>query len=365
MDRRTFIAAGTVPLLGSLALPAFAQQRSFTPKPGTWRTFEITTRVEVLNPSGLTQAWIPIPSVDTYWQRSLASHWMGNTSQTRQYREAEYGAGMVHAVWDAAERNPVIEVVSRFQAQDRALDWAQPVASVARPSDLSSWIKPTALMPTDGIVRDTALKITSGKSGDLEKSRAIYRWIVENTYREPKVRGCGTGDIKAMLETRNLGGKCGDINGLFVGLARAAGIPARDIYGIRVVASKFGYKELGAGSADISRAQHCRAEVWLDGRGWVAMDPADVGKVMRLETAEWLKDARHPVVAPIDRALFGGWEGNWMAYNMAHDVALPGSKFAKLGFFMYPQAETRGERVDSLDPDTFRYRITAREITSA
>ena len=29
---------------------------------------------------------------------------------------------------------------------------------------------------------------------------------------------------------------------------------------------------------------------------------------------------------------------------------------------MYPQAETRGERVDSLDPETFRYRITAREI---
>jgi thiol-disulfide isomerase/thioredoxin len=35
------------------------------------------------------------------------------------------------------------------------------------------------------------------------------------------------GDIKAMLETRNFGGKCGDINGLFVGLARAAGVPAR------------------------------------------------------------------------------------------------------------------------------------------
>ena len=53
-----------------------------------------------------------------------------------------------------------------------------------------------------------------------------------------------------------------------------------------------------------------------------------------------------------------------MAYNVAHDVALPGSRGAKLGFFMYPQAETGGERVDSLDPDTFKYKITAREITA-
>jgi hypothetical protein len=31
---------------------------------------------------------------------------------------------------------------------------------------------------------------------------------------------------------------------------------------------------------------------------------------------------------------------------------------------MYPQAEVDGERLDSLDPDTFRYVIKAREITA-
>ena len=72
----------------------------------------------------------------------------------------------------------------------------------------------------------------------------------------------------------------------------------------------------------------------------------------------------HPVVAPVNKALFGGWEGNWMAYNAAHDVALPGSSGPKLGFFMYPQAET-AERFDPLAPDDFKYTITAREITSA
>ena len=34
-------------------------------------------------------------------------------------------------------------------------------------------------------------------------------------------------------------------------------------------------------------------------------------------------------------------------------------------FDMYPQGETAAGVLDSLDPDTFKYSITAREITSA
>jgi hypothetical protein len=51
-----------------------------------------------------------------------------------------------------------------------------------------------------------------------------------------------------------------------------------------------------------------------------------------------------------------------MGYNLAHDVALPGSSKGKIGFLMYPQAETAEGRRDSLDPDTFKYTITSREL---
>jgi hypothetical protein len=53
-----------------------------------------------------------------------------------------------------------------------------------------------------------------------------------------------------------------------------------------------------------------------------------------------------------------------MAYNFAHDVALPESSGAPVGFLMYPQAETKDGRIDSLDPDNFQYEITSREIPS-
>jgi hypothetical protein len=62
--------------------------------------------------------------------------------------------------------------------------------------------------------------------------------------------------------------------------------------------------------------------------------------------------------------LFGSWEMNWMAYNFAHDVALPGSSGTPVGFLMYPQAETADGRLDCLDADSFKYEITSRETTS-
>src|SRR5947208_16040127 len=60
--------------------------------------------------------------------------------------------------------------------------------------------------------------------------------------------------------------------------------------------------------------------------------------------------------------LFGSWEMNWVAYNFAHDVQLPGSGGASVNFLMYPQAETNDGLLDSLDPDSFKYEITSREI---
>ena len=364
MDRRSFLAAGAVlPLASAWTGTATAQARTYTPTAGAWRTFEVTTRLDIANPGGATQAWIPVPAVATDWQQSLASTWTGNMREAAIDADPAYGAKFVRATWGEGEKAPGIEIVSRVRTRDRSLDWARKSNPAPDAAELANALKPTALLPLDGIVAETAGKIVAGKTTDVDKTRALYDWVVNNTYREPTVKGCGVGDIKAMLETGNLGGKCADLNALFVGLCRASGIPARDVYGIRVAKSAFGYRELGAGSPDISKAQHCRAEVWLAGYGWVAMDPADVAKVMRMETPQWLKDPRHEVAAPVYTALFGSWEGNWMGYNVAHDLALPGSNGPKVAFLMYPQAETRGERVDSLDPDTFRYRITAREIT--
>ncbi|HEY6183973.1 MAG TPA: transglutaminase-like domain-containing protein, partial [Terriglobales bacterium] len=196
----------------------------------------------------------------------------------------------------------------------------------------------------------------------IEKARAIYEWVVDNTFRDPKVRGCGKGDIRGMLESGDFGGKCADLNALYVGMARSVGLPARHIYGLRIVKSELGYKSLGVNPDKATKGQHCRCEVYLTQHGWVPVDPADVRKVVLEEPPGNLK-LTDEMVTKARKRLFGSWEMNWMAYNYAHDITLPGSAKQPLVYFMYPQAETVDGRVDPFDPDNFKYEISVKEIS--
>jgi transglutaminase-like putative cysteine protease len=370
-QRRALLkAAGALALASALPRLAFAQaaqsadqpaEKHFAPVPGDWKSFEVTTRVDLQHASGASTIWVPLPVIDTDWQRTLSNNWSGNAAKMSVGSDPHYGAQFLVAEFDGSAA-PHLEVVSRVQTRNRKADWKKPGGGTEAPEDLRLFLQPTDLLPLDGLVRKTALQITSGAKTDEQKVQRIYDWIVLNTFREPKVRGCGTGDIKTMLETGNFGGKCADLNGLFVGLCRASGVPARDVYGIRIAPDEFGYKALSGKPAGLQGAQHCRSEVYLKRHGWVAMDPADVAKVMREETANWIKDPDAPLVAPVKQALFGGWEGNWMGYNFAHDVRLPGFTQGKVGFLMYPQAQNKGEVYDSLDPANFKYTITSRTI---
>jgi len=360
MDRRTFLKTGATTLAtASLARPltAIGAETSGGTK---WRTFEVRSRLEIIQPSGATRGWVPLPLMpDTDYQKSLGQSWTGNASVMRVFRDEKYGTGIFYAEWPAGEAAPAVEVTTRFATRDRAVDLGTP--GNPAPEDkavLKKYLGGTKFIPTDGIVRKQAQEVTRGAATDVDKARAVYEWIVENTFRDPKVRGCGLGDIKALLETGYLGGKCADLNALFVGMVRSVGVPARDVYGVRVVESAE-YKSLGRGG-DISKGQHCRAEFYSAAYGWVPVDPADVRKLVLEENGGTpLSD---PKIQKARAKLFGGWEMNWLAYNYAADIKLPNSPGDQIAFFMYPQAETANERRDSLDPEAVKYKLTSREI---
>lgn len=359
------VAALALPAISRLAfaqaVPSATPRGNFAPQSSAWRTFDVKTRVNIAQAQGVTRVWLPLPSVNSDYQVSLDNSYSSN-GNAKLLTDGVDGAKMLMVEFAASEKQPFVDLTSRVQTRNRVTDWSQKTAAAEDAETLRYFTRPTSLIPTGGLVRKTALAATQGASTDVEKAQMVYDWVVSNTYREPKVRGCGEGDIATMLETGNLGGKCADLNALFVGMCRAVGLPARDVYGIRLAPSAFGYKELSGNSASLKGAQHCRAEVYLKGHGWVAMDPADVTKVMRQETADWIKNTRDPVVAPVNKALFGGWEGNWMAYNTAHDVKLPQSTQGALGFFMYPVGENEAGRFDSYAPDAFAYQISAKEV---
>ncbi len=362
MNRRHFLRSAGI-VSASFTLPK--GEHFFAPPLATeaWRTFDVTTHVEVLKTSGITRVWIPAAlNQPTPFQRTISNTFTAEGGSARLVENKSDALGIVAAEFPAGVK-PFLTVTSRISTRNLAVDLVAPTDSPREDrAELEHFLRSTKLLPTDGIVKATASEITRNAKTDVEKARTIYEWIVDNTFRNPKTRGCGTGDIRFMLETRDLGGKCADLNALYVGLARAAGLPARDVYGIRVAKSDLGYKSLGASTEKITKSQHCRAEVHLAGYGWVPVDPADVRKVVLEEPpGNLLLD--DDMVKKARTRLFGSWEMNWMAFNFAHDVALPGSNGAPLGFFMYPQAETKEGRLDCLDADSFKYEITSKETT--
>jgi transglutaminase-like putative cysteine protease len=362
MNRRDFLRSAGGAAAAALPGASRALAQSGRAADG-WGSFEVATSVEVMKPAGTTRVWLPMPLIsDTPYQKSLGNTFHAEGGKTSVKNDAASATGILAAEWPEGVR-PVLTMTSRVSTRNYTADLSKPAPSGSTDqSAVARFLKPSALIPTDGIVEATAAEIVGGARTDVDKARAIYDWIVDNTFRDPAVKGCGKGDIRFMLETKNLGGKCADLNALYVGLARAAGLPARDVYGIRVAKSERGFKSLGASSENVTKSQHCRAEVYLGGYGWVPVDPADVRKVV-LEEPPGHRSLDDELVRQARARLFGSWEMNWMAYNYSHDVELPDSSGPKIGFLMYPQCETANGRLDSLDADNFRYQITARQVT--
>ena len=362
MNRRDFLRTNSFIFAGwaaSRAMPVLAD----TASAGGWRTFEVVTRVELLKPDGISHIWLPAPLIrDTPYQHTISTRFMAEGGTTRLSKDKQSALGIVSAMYPVNAKS-MLTLTSRVALKNYNVDLSsQRTAPPVSQTELNYFLQPSQYVPTDGIVKQTALKATAGATTDIEKARAIYEWVVANTFRNPKIRGCGRGDIRFMLESGDMGGKCADLNALYVGLARSVGLPARHVYGLRIAKSDRSYKSLGLATDIATKGQHCRAEVYLRGYGWVPVDPADVRKVA-LEEAPGNRPLSDKVVSRARNDLFGSWEMNWMAYNYAHDVDLPGSANKPLVYFMYPQAETTEGRIDPFDPDNFKYEITAKEIS--
>ena len=73
MDRRQFLKSAAA-ASATLALPRVGRAFGATSADSGWRTFEVTTRVELLNPSGASLVWLPAAQLQTTpYQKTLAN----------------------------------------------------------------------------------------------------------------------------------------------------------------------------------------------------------------------------------------------------------------------------------------------------
>jgi hypothetical protein len=77
-----------------------------------WRTFEITTRVEVLQPRGATRAWLPTPMAVAPYQKTMGdTYHPGNGTATMIETNANE-PDILGCSWDEGVE-PILTLVSR------------------------------------------------------------------------------------------------------------------------------------------------------------------------------------------------------------------------------------------------------------
>jgi hypothetical protein len=169
LTRRTLLQAGCAALTVPLLPLAQAQERRFAPQVGPWRSFEVTTTVNVADVKGATQLWLPVPDVDSDYQRSVSNTWSHNASTVRLASDPARGVRMLHAEFPAGTAAPTLQLTSTVQTRSRAVDWAGKQAATEDPDVLKLNLAPTDLLPLDGVVRKTALDATRGARTDVRE----------------------------------------------------------------------------------------------------------------------------------------------------------------------------------------------------
>src|ERR1044071_628104 len=106
MQRREFLR-GSLAVSAGLAFGGLPKLAKFAraDDPDKWRTFEVTTRVEIVNPVGGVRTWVPIPLLtNTNYFKRQGDTWAGNFSSVKSVQYDQYGTGMVAAEWPASEK---------------------------------------------------------------------------------------------------------------------------------------------------------------------------------------------------------------------------------------------------------------------
>ena len=287
------------------------------------------------------RVWVPVAQ-DYEYQKVTDVAYDAPGAKTAEITEDSAGNKALYLEWDKDAKPEERKATLSFKADRELVSRPELLEKDGElPSDVAEYLKGSRLVPVNDQVKDAANKIVEGKTSDLDKARAIYDWIVQNMTRDESVEGCGQGDVCALLTTQS--GKCTDINSVFVGLCRAVDIPAREMFGVRMNAD------------DITGNQHCWAEFYLNGTGWVSADPADVLKAVL--KGGWTKDQQETK----DKAEYywGGLDSQRVQLSAGRDITLsPAQNDEALNYFGYPYGEVDGSALDFYDPENFSYRIS-------
>jgi len=291
------------------------------PQPRT-RNFHMDYRATVKDiPAGTKHVdlWIPVPHDDAWQQiRDLRIE----SPNAYKITEAANGNSVLHVGIDNPAESAVTLQMSFDAAREEHLQprlaGGPPLAHEEDAKELVRYLRPDRLVPMNDQIRGWAREVVAKANAhtDLEMARAIYDHVVATVKYDKTGKGWGRGDIYYACSERR--GNCTDFHAIFIGYARALGIPARFAIGFPLPAAH--------GEGRIA-GYHCWAEFYAKGIGWTPIDASEAAK------------------NPSKREyFFGAHDENRVEFSKGRDVVLtPAQKGDPLNYFVYPYAELDGK----------------------
>lgn len=306
--------------VAALAMGAASYTRSETNAPTRKFRFTYVASIPALPADARSsRIWIPLPQSDQY--QTIRDLKIEAPFAYAQRRDPEYGNEYVYFDVPASRVSQPADVRVSFEGtrQEHRVAPA-PRAAVATSRltspDLQRFLQPDRLVPLQGTIAELSAQETKGLQDPLAKARAIYNYVLATMRYDKSGTGWGNGDaIWACTAKR---GNCTDFHSLFIGMMRAAGIPARFEIGFSLPVDQHDGAIPG---------YHCWAEFYVEPYGWIPVDVSEAWK--------------HPDKKDY---FFGAHDDNRVQFTLGRDIRLdPPQQGQPLNYFIYPYAELDGK----------------------
>lgn len=262
------------------------------------------------------RVWLPVPQDSTVQAITDLSF----SRDVKQTVEPKYGDKL--AYFEVENPQATLDVTMKFTCarQEVQTDLAA-LKNEAQDAagDFTVFKKPDALVLVDDHIKSMAQDITKGRTGTVDKARAIYDHVVSHMTYDKNHPGWGTGSTQHACDVGK--GNCTDFHALFNSLCRAEGIASGFEIGLYLPYERKSEEKLGG--------YHCWAFFRVPGKTWVPVDCSEA--------------SRFP-----DRKefFFGGHTSNRVALSTGRDITLePKQAGPPLNYLLNPYAEADGKSV--------------------
>lgn len=308
---------------------ASSSNPTFSAPPLVSRSFNVSYLINVAPPASTEKerVWVPLPSTDQF--QTISQLQLKAPSNIRVHKDSRYDNRYAFFTVDPSRVKAPFEIrltfhVVRYEHQSQLTRASE--LSAPFPKDVAPFLQPDRLIPVDGVIAKLAREQTQDLADPVQKAHKIYEYILSTMSYDRAIPGSGRGDAVWACDVHH--GNCADFHSLFIGMARAVGIPARFQIGFLLPREQQGGTVLD---------YHSWAEFYVNGIGWIPVDASEAS----------LEPDKHDY-------FFGAVDADRVAISIGRDVPLtPEPKAGPLNYIVYPYIEIDGKPYANYSTDVF------------